>query len=172
MVNKIFRVVLGIIVACGVLFGIYYVLPGQYKHPITQGIQQTFQSDVAMLANTYKFMKVPENDMTFEQMMKGATSGSCWVVTTVEADRSSGVGTYEVHAYGFKTTISMPKENGDEKMKTYTERPLEIVFFTTKGADGKVTNSGYKVIIDNEEQNEYYRQAALNWLCGIAAGQQ
>ena len=40
MANKIFRVILGIIIVCGVLFGIYYVLPGHFKNPITQAYQE------------------------------------------------------------------------------------------------------------------------------------
>lgn len=163
MVNKIFRVVIGILVIAGVIYGIYFILPGQYKGPIRQAIQEMIDSDAKKLADEYRNAKVPKNDgVTFEKMMLSASASPSWYVKTISEQADKVTGEYEVSVDGYKVTLEMPHENGQTNKQVYTNAHVKIVFNVSRAADGTLKTTGWKLFINDAEQDDFYKQAACD----------
>ena len=180
MGNKIARIVLGIVIACALLFGIYVILPGQFKMPLTAYIQSSFNSNYDPIVNTLKDATVPKNkERTFDASMKAATKNSAWTIKPIVTD-DAGNGSYEVYCDGYKCTVTFEKDNNSDSMMTHTNAHVRLVFRVTKNGSeikigDKVVETGKKaypdeIIVDtstykDSDDNTYY-QKTLNFLAG------
>ena len=166
MINKIFRVVIGILVVIGIFFGIYTILPGQYKGPLRQVVQEAIDKDAKSLADEYRNAQVPKHKgITFEKMMLAGSASPSWYVKTVTEQPDKVTGEYEVQVDGYKITLEMPHENGQSNSVVYTNAHVRIVFHVSRAADGKITTTSWQVFIDDDEQDEFYKQAVCGDLC-------
>ncbi len=166
MINKIFRVIIGIIIICVVVFGIYMILPGQYKGPLRQVFQEAVDKDAKALADEYRNAQVPKHKgITFDQMMVAASANPSWYVKTISEEPDKVTGEYEVQVDGYKVTLEMPHENGQSNSVVYVNSHVRIVFHASRAADGKLTTSSWQVFIDDTEQDDFYKQAVCDDMC-------
>ena len=181
MANKIGRIVLGIIILCGLAVGIYFILPGSVKFPLKAKIQDSTDDNYATIVNTVKAATVPKNKkVTYEQMMN-VTDGPAWTIEKISVD-DAGNGMYDVFCDGYKTTVSWENEHNDDSMVTHTDSHVRVIFHINKkgseitiGKDvveaGKVAYPETIIIDDydyNRTDESSYYQSALNSLCKMA----
>ena len=100
MLNKIIRVVLGIIIAAAILVGIYLVLPGQYKNPITEKLQGITKDWTTGVVEDIKNIKMPTSkelklDKTFGAAFSQYNNPS-WIVDNYETVDDLGNGNMTV----------------------------------------------------------------------------
>ena len=171
MGNRLFRIILGIVIGLGVLIGGFFVLPGSVKYPMEEFFQKTFQKEKYAVAEYYQKQKVPKHDMTFGDMIANCGKGSsAWVVETLDEAEDKSTGHYFVHAYAYKVDISMEHENGQENMLSYSQAAIEISFKVEKLKDGSFVTTTYSVYIDEQNQTDFYRAQALNSMVAKANG--
>ena len=166
MSNRIGRVVFGLIIGIAALIGIYFVLPGNIKHPLQEWFQKTFQSSTYAVAEKIQQAKVPDHDITFGTLFENVGSSSSWVVDVIEEDENTG--SYEVHAYTYKIDMRLDQENGQDNLRNLTQVAVEIQFDVTKKADGNYVTTRYLVKIDDQTQDDFYRKQVLDNLVGQA----
>ena len=144
MANKIGRIILGIVIACAVIAGVYFVLPGQYKNPITQTIQMKTNSNYSEIVDVLKSATIPKNkEKEFGAVFEAAVGNPAWTIKEISVD-DAGNGSYDVYADGYKTTISFENETNDDGMVTHTNAHIRLIFHITK--DGKEIKIGDDVI--------------------------
>ena len=171
MGNRLFRIILGIIIGIAALIGTYFALPGSVKYPMEEFFQKTFQEGKYAVAEYYQKQKVPKHDMTFGDMIANCGKGSsAWVVETLDEADDKSTGHYFVHAYAYKVDISMEHENGQENMISYSQAAIEISFKVEKKKDGSFVTTTYSVYIDDQNQTDFYRTQALNSMVAKANG--
>lgn len=156
MANKIIRVVVGIVIAIGLLIGIYFILPGQYKWPITEAIQESTNDQYLNMINTYKAAKVPNTDVTFDQLLTTNCSNPAWHVEKVVEGVS-----YQVIATGYKVDVQYVKELDPNSSIHYTNTSMKIVFDVTVKEDGSFKTNGYSVAYGDAVQDDYGKKASL-----------
>lgn len=181
MANKIGRIVLGIVILAAVVVGVYFILPGQVKNPLTAMLQSNFDGDnYTPITDALKNATIPKNKgVTFDSAMMSRTEHPAWTIKKIEVD-DAGNGTYDVYADGYKCTVSMENETNDTGMVTFTNAHVQLVFHVTKqGSEikvgDKVVEAGKPVepaeinvataTYKKDDKDSYY-QAALNVLAG------
>lgn len=144
MGNKIARVVIGIVVACAVLVGVYFILPGSVKNPITAWLQNTTDDNYIVVVTALQNAKVPKHKkVSYQQMMESATENSAWTIEKVNVN-DAGDGSYLVYADGYKCTVAMENEVADN-MITQSNAHVRIVFSIEKqGSTIKINNKELK----------------------------
>ena len=165
MVNKIVRVVLGIIIAVAIIVGVYMILPGKYKMPLTETIQGITKSWSTEVITELKNAKVPNNDMTFGSMMARYTSPA-WTVSDDIVD-DLGNGTMLIYADTYSCTVAMQSQMADDKNITFTNAHVRLIF-DVKRENGKLTRATLKTIMVNETeygQDSPYYQLCLDSMC-------
>lgn len=136
MWNKISKVLLGIIIFCAIVYGVYLILPGQYKNPITSWFQTSTNEDSKAAIDELKGFSVSKFDknipdtVTFDRMMTSATANPAWTVESSTVDKDTGNGSMEIHADGYKCTIEMDNANADNT-KTMTDVHVQLIFRVT-----------------------------------------
>ena len=165
MVNKILRVVIGIIIAVGLLIGIYIILPGKYKMPLTETIQGFTKSWSVDVINDLKNAKVPNNDMSFGAMLSRYSSPAWTIADDVVDDL--GNGSMTVYGDTFDCTVAMASQMADDKNVTFTNAHVRLIF-DVKRENGKLTKATLKSVMRNEteygQDNPYY-QLCLDSMC-------
>lgn len=178
MGNKIFRIIIGIIVVVAVFAVIWLVLPGQYKNPILATYQSKTNDNYDVVVGAVKNSLVQKNKKhTYDEMMLSATGNPSWTIEDMSVD---GNGSYIVYADGYKTTVSFENEENSDGMITFTNAHVRLTFNVTK--EGDTVKIGKKVIepdmqiapdqIDvatasyNKTNDAVYFQAVLDALCG------
>ncbi len=164
MFNKVMRVLIGIIIACAILFGVYTFLPGEYKNPITQTIQEFTKSWSKDVVNEIKGAKVPNNDITFGEMLE-KFSGPAWTIADDVTD-DLGNGSMTVYGDTYRCTVSMPNQMADNNI-THTNVHVRLTFDVQR-SNGKLTRINLKTITVGETeygQDSPYWQLALDSMC-------
>jgi len=181
MGNKIARIILGIVIAVAVIAGIYFVLPGQYKNPITQTIQMKTNKNYSEIVDVLKKSTIPKNkEKEFGSVFETAVGNPAWTIKEISVD-DAGDGAYDVYADGYKTTITFENDTADDSMVTHTNAHVRLIFHITK--KGKEISIGDKVIeagtvaypasieVDeatyNESDSGNYYQKTLDCLVGL-----
>ena len=180
MANKIGRIILGIIIFGGILVGIYFILPGRYKNPLTASIQSATNSNYDVIVNALKGSTIPKNkDKTFDAAMNAATVNPAWTIKKIAVD-DAGNGAYEVYADGYKCTVSIENETNSDSMVTHTNAHVRLVFkINKKGNEITIGDSEVKAgskaypeqievdttIYKKSDESTYY-QKTLNFLAG------
>lgn len=161
MFNKICKVVLGIVIAAVVLFGVYKILPGQFSGVIHQFFQELTDKNAKKIIEVYSEANVPDHKgVTFKAMLVENGSNPSWYVEEV----SESAGTYKVHANAYKVTLEMEKSDGGDSNKVYTRAHVEIVMDVTYSSE-KATIDSISVYINDELQDDYYEKAAFDVMC-------
>ena len=161
MFNKVMRVLIGIIIACAVLFGVYMILPGEYKNPITetvQGITKTWSKDVI---NDIKNAKVPNNDITFGAMLDKFASPAWTIADDVTDDH--GNGSMTVYGDVYRLTVAMKNQQADNNI-TFTNVHVRLTFDVQR-SNGKLTRLNLRTVTVGETeygQESPYWQLALD----------
>ena len=71
MGNKIARVVIGILIACAVIVGVYFILPGSVKNPITAWLQNTTDDNYIVIVTALQNSKVPKHKkISYQQNLR------------------------------------------------------------------------------------------------------
>ncbi len=164
MFNKIMRVILGIVIACGILFAVYTFLPGEYKNPITQTIQGITKSWSKDVIDEIKNAKVPNNDITFGAMLDKFESPA-WVISDDVTD-DLGNGSMTVSGYAYRLTVAMPNQMADNNI-TFTNTHVKLTFDVQR-SNGKLTRINLKTVTVAETeygQDSPYWQLALDSMC-------
>ncbi len=131
MANKIGRIVLGIVIVCAIIVGVYFVLPGSVKNPLTAWIQNETDSNYAPIVDALKGATIPKNKgVTFDSKVS-IMDGNAWTIKKIDVD-DAGNGTYDVYADGYKVTVSMENETNDTGMVTFTNAHVRLTFHITK----------------------------------------
>ena len=178
MGNKIARIILGIVIAVAVIAGVYFVLPGQYKNPITQTIQMKTNSNYNEIVDVLKKTTIPKNkEKEFGAVFEAAVGNPAWTIKEISVD-DAGNGAYDVYADGYKTTISVENEDNSDGMVTHTNAHIRLIFHITKnGKEIKIGDdvlepgkSAYPATIEvdettyNESDESTYYQKTLDCL--------
>ena len=184
MINKIGRIILGIVIICGLAVGIYYILPGQYKNPLTAKIQESMDgANYNALIGTIKATTIPKNKgITYDAAMTKATQDAAWTYKKIAVD-DAGNGSYDVYCDGYKYTMTFEADDNDDSMITKTNAHIRLVFHVKKDGstitvDSKEAVKGEKcaaselhvdeeVYTPNNKDNTYY-QKGLTALAGAA----
>ena len=185
MGTKIARFVIGIIIIAAVVVGIYFVLPGQYKNPITAVLQSATDSNYDTIVNTLKGSTIPKNkDVTFDKAMIAGTANPAWTIEKVSVD-DAGNGTYKVYADGYKCTVTFENETNSDGMVTHTNAHIRLIFDVTKngneitidkktvtvGKEAKPTSIEVDTTVYNKDDKSTYYQKTLDFLAGFGQGQ-
>lgn len=161
MFNKICKVVIGIVVVVLVLFGIYKILPGQYSYGIRQTFQEMTDKNAKKIIDVYSNANVPDHKgVTYDKMLLENGSNPSWYVETV----SEEAGKYKVYANAYKVTLELEKQDGSDSNKVYTRAHVELVFEVTYSSE-KATIDKVTMYINDEIQDDYYKQAAFDVMC-------
>lgn len=174
MANKIGRIILAIVIVIAIALGVYAILPGQYKNPITQWWQTTSNEHDKTAIDTLKSSEVPgHKGITFDKMMTSATANPAFTVKSSTVDKETGTGTLNINADGYKCTVEMNDVVNDDNAKTFTEAHLQLNF-VVEMTNGKVTKiqfpslsldeTTYNEAETTDNQNVYFK-AALDQLC-------
>ena len=165
MQNKVFRVIIGIIIIAGLLFSIYTILPGQYKMPLKETIQSITMSWSEDVIKTLKNATVPDNSQTFGSMM-AKYKGSAWTIGDKVVD-DLGNGTMTVYADCYKCTVSMDNPLTDDNKVTHTNAHIRLTFDVTR-ENGQITKANLRTVsidqVDYDKDNDFY-QLCLNAMC-------
>ncbi|MCR5226624.1 MAG: hypothetical protein K6E27_05375 [Eubacterium sp.] len=131
MVNKLGRIIIGIIIICALAVVIFMVLPGNLKFPLKAKLQNETNTNYAVIVDAVKNSSVPKHKkVTFDQMMS-CTDSPAWTIQKISVD-DAGNGMYDVFCDGYKTTVSWPNETNDDSMVTHTDAHVRIIFHVTK----------------------------------------
>lgn len=169
--NNIVKVVLGVIFSIAAVVVIFLVLPGNLKNPMVEWFQSTFQKDKYETVDYLKKQIVPgTEDVTFELLVDKAGSSGAWVVDTANVGDDGKSGKYEIHAYVYKTDISMAQENGQENRKSFTQASVDITFYVDRkvGGEKEFVVTAYRLSIDDVGQNDFYKAEALRSMASKA----
>ncbi|MCR5213906.1 MAG: hypothetical protein K6E10_05785 [Eubacterium sp.] len=144
MANKIVRIIVGILIFCGIVVGAYFILPGSVKYPITQYLQSNFDTtNYNSVVNAVKASTIPGNKgITYESAMNGTCDGPSWTYEKVFTD-DLGNGTYNVFVDGYKTTVTFESADSDG-MITNTNAHFRVTFQVQK--NGSEIKIGDKVL--------------------------
>ena len=143
MANKIARIIFGIVLVVGLVIGIYFVLPGRYKNPITAKLQSSTDANYNLIINKVKATTVPKNKKkTYDAVMNKATKDFAWTIKKV-AVNDAGDGTYEVYGDGYDTDISYQDNMSDDNIINHTKAHVRIMF--------KVEKKGTELTVDKKE---------------------
>lgn len=163
MANKIFRVILGIIIVCGVLFGIYYVLPGHFKNPITQAYQEATNKYASTAFDTLKKAGVPKHEgVTFDSMMTNALGDHTWIIAPNGngVDKESGNGVMTVYCDGYKCDISIQDAKQTDTNNTYSQAHVRLVFNVTF-TGGQITGIEFPQV-EVDDTNVWVKGSSAN----------
>jgi|GEM_PF-1167103 len=161
MANKIIRFVLAIVIVGALAFGIYTILPGQFKNPITEWVQEMFDEDAKEMVDALKSTTVVKHsDVTYDQMMLSATANPAWTVKKISVDSETGYGEYEVYADGYQCTIEMTSDTSTDSNKTLTNAHVRLVFQVTKDADGMRITGKTETLTAGKQTSPYMIQVA------------
>ena len=177
MANKIGRIILWIVVICALVVGIYFVLPGQYKNPLTAKIQETIDGpNYNSVVGTVKATTIPKNKgVTYDSAMIKSTENCAWTMEKMAVNPDTGDGAYNVYCDGYKYTMSFEADENDDSMITQTNAHIRLVFHVSKEGskitvDSKEAVKGEKcacsevhvnetVYYPNDTENKYYQKA-------------
>ena len=180
MGNKIARIILGIVIIAAILAGVYVILPGRYKSPLTAWFQSNFNSNYNSVVGPIKDATVPKHkDKTFDSIMTAATTSPAWTIKEISVD-DAGNGMYEVYADGYKCTVTFENENTSDSMVTHTNAHVQLVFRVNKNGTeitmgDKEVKAGEKAYPDEINVDTYtykktddstYYQKTLDFLAG------
>ncbi len=168
MGNRVFRIILGIVLAIAALVAIYIFLPGSAKNPMTEFFQKTFQKDTYAVAEYYQKQEVPKREIKFGEMMANCGGSSAWVVENLQESEDGTTGIYTVHAYAYKVDVSMEHENGQENALSYSQAEVEVRFEVEKKAKDTYITTSYSVFVNEDPMNDFYKEQALDNLAGKA----
>ncbi len=107
MANRIFRIILGIVLVIGAVVGIYFVLPGSIKHPLQEKLQSFLKSDQFEAITYLKGITVPNSDMNFGDMIENAGKHGSWIIEDSDVGEDGKSGPYEIHAYVYDVDLSI-----------------------------------------------------------------
>ncbi len=159
MINKICRVVGGILIVCLVVFGIYKIMPNQYSYIIDSKLQMLFDSEAKEIIEKYQDAKVVNNtSYTYKQVLEGAPKNPSWILETV----NEAEGTYKLIYNGYKINFELEKDDGSGDLQVYTNAHLCVEFYITEG-EKSVINS-ISVYINGDLQNDHYKQEVFDFL--------
>ncbi len=165
MKNKVFRTIFGIIIVVGLLFGIYCILPGQYKMPLKETIQSITMSWSEDVVKTLKNAQVPNNSTTFGSMM-ARYDGSAWTIGEKLVD-DLGNGTMTVYADCYKCTVKVENQMTDDNSITHTNAHVRLTFDVTR-ENGQITKATLRLVtvdqVEYDKDNPYY-QLSLDAMC-------
>jgi len=174
MGNKIVRLFLAIFIVAALGTGIYMILPGQYKNPLTETFQSMTNKYDKEAVSTLKKADVPgHKGVTFDKMMTSATANPAWVVKNSSINKDTGTGTMVLEAHGYKATISMTDAIQTDSTNTYTNVPVTLNFNITM-TNGKVTAVKFASVIVEEttfhegvktNNEDIYFQGTLDSMC-------
>lgn len=146
MGNKVARILLGIIIACGILVGGYYILPAKFQNPITQFIQKQTNDNYDVLVNACKNGEIPKNKkVTFGEAFDERTESVTWLIEEFSVDEK-GNGEYYVYGQGFNFTVALESNDNDDSLKTATNASYKVSF--------DVIKDGNTIKINNKEVKE------------------
>ena len=180
MANKIGRIVLGIVIIAALLVGIYYILPGQYKNPLTASIQSATNNNYSVIVDKVKASTIPKHKgVTYDSALNAKTRNLAWTIKKVNVD-DAGDGLYDVYADGYKCTVTFENEATSDSMITQTNAHVRIVFQIQKKGSVLTINSkeiekGSKCVPTEIHVNETvykttddnnYFQACLDFFAG------
>jgi hypothetical protein len=172
MGTKVVRWIIGILIGCAVLVGIYFILPGQYHYRIKEFIQKNTNRTYKEIVREMKTKMVPGyENRTFGDLMSKGTEASAWTVSTLTADKS-GNGTYQVYADGYKVDLDIEHAVNDDTNKSYSRAHVRLVFnieYMEKKIT-KVTLVKIKVEEDNFVPKDVYYSEILQGLMERAFG--
>ena len=144
MANKIGRIVLGIVILCAIAVGVYYILPGSIKNPLTASLQNMTDDNYAIIVDQVKATTIPKNKgVTYENAFINKTEHPAWTIKKISVD-DAGNGAYDVYVDGYKCTVSMENETNDTGMVTQTNAHVQFIFRITK--QGNELKIGDKII--------------------------
>ena len=145
MANKIGRIVLGIVILCAIAVGVYYILPGSIKNPLTATIQEMTDDNYSIIVDQVKGSTIPKNKtVTYENAFINKTEHPAWTIKKISVD-DAGNGAYDVYADGYKCTVSMENETNDTGMVTQTNAHVRLVFHINK--QGNEIKIGDKIVM-------------------------
>jgi len=170
MANRIFRIILGIVLVIGAVVGIYFVLPGSIKHPLQEKLQSFLKSDQFEAITYLKGITVPNSDMNFGDMIENAGKHGSWIIEDSDVGEDGKSGPYEIHAYVYDVDLSLAQENGQDNRKNMSQAAVDICFNLrrTVGSDPEYVVSSYAIWVDEALQNDFYKKEVLGSLVAHA----
>jgi len=172
MGTKVFRVIIGIIIGCALLVGIYFILPGKYHYRIKEFLQGMFNKNYKAVCRELKTKTVPGYpNVTFDTLMKKGTEGSAWTADELAVDKA-GNGTYQVYADGYNVDLDLEHVMNDDTTQSYSRAHVRLVF-NVDYYEKKLTNIKLvkiKVEQDNYVPSDKYYEEILEGLVERAVG--
>ena len=182
MVDKIVKFILGILIGCAILTGVYFILPRQYKSPINAKYQEWFEPNYKPIVEYMKQAKIPKHKgVTYDAAMS-QTKNATWTIKKVSVDEV-GNGAYEAYMDGYKCTVSVENDTNDDSMVTHTNAHVQLIFrFTKNGSEfkfgEKAVEAGKSVYPEQINVDEYsyyqsdtstkYYKKTLDYIAGLA----
>ena len=143
MANKIGRILLGIIILAAIAVGVYYILPGSIKNPLTQTIQSNTNDNYAPIVDALKAATFPKNKgVTYDSKLSTQDSNA-WTIKEISVD-DAGNGSYDVYYDAYKITVSVENSTNDTGMVTHTNAHVRLTFHVKK--QGSEIKIGDKVV--------------------------
>ncbi|MBO4862802.1 MAG: hypothetical protein J5517_00400 [Eubacterium sp.] len=144
MANKIGRIILGIIILAAAFTGIYFILPGSIKNPLTAKFQEMTDDNYSIIVDQMKQATIPKHKgVTYENAFINKTEHPAWTIKKISVDEA-GNGAYDVYVDGYKCTVSMENETNDTGMMTFTNAHVQLIFHIKK--QGNEIKIGDKVV--------------------------
>ncbi len=178
MANKIGRILIGIIVLAAIAVGIYYILPGNIKNPLTATLQSNTNDNYAPIVDALKGATIPKNKgITYDSKISVQDSNA-WTIKEISVD-DAGNGSYDVYADAYKVTVSVENNTNDTGMVTHTNAHIRLTFHVNKnGSEIKIgdkvveagkaaTPSEIDVAESHYTSSDEYFQPILNCLAGL-----
>ena len=135
MGNKVARILIGIAILCGVLYGGWMILPGSVKNPILAKYQEKSDDNYTLIVDALKATTVPKNKkVTYGAMMEGVSEDSVWTIERWSVD-DAGNGDYIVYSDAYKVTVAVENANNSDGMVTHTNAHVRLVFDVHKEGD-------------------------------------
>ncbi|MBR3538129.1 MAG: hypothetical protein IKN79_03540 [Eubacterium sp.] len=171
MANTVIRIILGIVLGIAAIIGIYFILPGNIKHPLQEKLQSWLKADQYEAVTYMKSLKVPDEDnMTFGDMIEYAGKHGSWIIEEADVGEDGKSGSYLISAFTYDVDLNMAQENGQENRKNITQTSVQISFTVkrTVGQTPEYVISTYNVVVEDTVQNAFYKKEALRSLCSSA----
>ncbi len=159
MFNKICKVVIAIAVIALIGFGIFKILPGQYRNGLIQTWQSWTDDKAKQVVTVVTNVNVPQQKVTYKQLFETNSSNPSYIVKTI----SESAGNYEIEMNGYKVNFDLIKDDGTGENKVFTQAHLKIVVNLTYTSDTTKVNS-VDVYINDELQSDHYKKEVFTRL--------